>query len=156
MRHPVWGLVMCLALLPALHGQQQPTLGPSNPSLKGPASSQTANVGLLVRMRKVYIHRMDHNLNEKLEGALAHVSWVKVVDKSDEADAIVRGTCFSLRHLKRLHAEVYITDRVSGKSIWQDVIRVPYDPPSLPKAVDHAAAEILIHLNQSIRAAAKH
>jgi len=155
MRHPVWGLAIYLALLPALHGQQRPTLGPSNPSLRGPASSQTANPDLLVRMRKIYIHRMDHNLNEKLADDLAHVSWVKVVDKSDEADAIVRGTCFSLRRLKRLHAEVYISDRVSGESIWQDVIRVPYDPPSLPKAVDQAASEILTHLSQSIRAAAK-
>jgi len=155
MRHPVWGLAMCLALLPPLYGQKRPTLGPSGPSLRGPAASQTANPALLVKMRKVYIERMDDNLNEKLEGALAHVSWVKVVDKSDEADAIIRGTCFSLRRLKRLHAEVYISDRVTGESIWQDVVRVPYDPPGLPKAVDQAASEILLHLDQSIRTAAK-
>jgi len=156
MRHLVWGLAICLVSIPVLRGQQRPTLGPSEPSLNGPASSQTANAGLLVRMRKIYIERIDYNLNEKLSGDLARVSWVKVVDKPEEADAIVRGTCFSLRRLKRLHAEVYFSDRISGKSIWQDVIRIPYDPPALPKAVDQAAAEIMAHLNQSIRAAAKH
>ena len=156
MRHLVWGLAICLVSIPVLHGQQRPTLGPSEPSLNGPASSQTANAGLLVKMRKIYIQRIDHSLNDKLSDDLAHVSWVKVVDKPEEADAIVRGTCFSLRRLKRVHAEVYISDRVSGKSIWQDVIRVPYGPPALPKAVDQAAAEITAHLNQSIRAAAKH
>ena len=83
------------------------------------------------------------------------MSWLKVVNKPEEADAIIRGTCFSLRRLKRLHAEVYITDRVTGKSIWQDAIRVPFNPPALPKAVDQAASEILVHLNESVRTAVK-
>lgn len=154
MKHLVWGLAMCLVLIPVLHGQQRPTLGPSQPSLEGPTSSHTADRRLLLGMRKIYIQRIDHNLNKTLSDDLAHVSWIRVVDKPDEADAIVRGTCFGLRRLKRLHAEIYINDRTSGKSIWQDVIRVPYNPPALPKAVDDAAAEIVAHLNQSIRAAA--
>jgi hypothetical protein len=104
-------------------------------------------------MRKVYIEWMDHNLNEKLTDDLAHISWLKVVEKPEQADAVVRGTCFSLRRLKRLHAEVYISDRVSGKSIWQDVIRVPFNPPALPEAVDQAASEILAHLNESVHTA---
>lgn len=145
---------MLLAPGAVLHSQQRPTLGPSRPSMRGPGSSQTANPRMLVRMRKIYIQRIDHNLNVKLADDLAHVSWIKVVNKPDEADAIVRGTCFSLQRLRRLHAEVYISDRVSGKSIWQDVIRVPYNPPTLSKAVDKAAAEILAHLSQSMRAAA--
>lgn len=151
-------VVCCLAMFFApgvgLHGQQRPTLGPSQPSLRGPGSSQTANPRMLLRMRKIYIQRIDNNLNEQLTDDLAHVSWVKVVNKPDKADAIVRGTCFGLRRLKRLHAEIYISDRISGKSIWQDVVRVPYAPPALPKAVNNAAAEILAHLSQSIRAAA--
>ncbi|MCL5671085.1 MAG: hypothetical protein M1423_07300 [Acidobacteria bacterium] len=106
-------------------------------------------------MRKVYIERIDHNLNVKLADDLAHVSWLKLAKNKDDADAIVRGSCFDLRRLKRLHAEIYITDRVSGQSIWQDVIRVPYDPPDLTKAVNEAASEILAHLNESMRAAAK-
>lgn len=154
MKYAVWCLVIFFVPAVALHSQQRPTLGPSEPSMRGPASSHTANPHLLVRMRKIYIQRIDNNLNEVLTKDLAHVSWVKVVNKPDEADAIVRGTCFGLRNLKRLHAEVYINDRVSGKSIWQDVIRVSYNPPSLSKAVDDAAAEILTHLSQSLRAAA--
>jgi hypothetical protein len=155
MRAFIWSLAICLASVPALYSQQAPTLGPSRPSLEGPANTRTANPRMLVRMRKVYIERIDHNLNVKLADDLAHVSWLKVVDNEDQADAIVRGTCFDLRRLKRLHAEIYISDRVSGKSIWQDVIRVPYNPPDLTKAVDQAASEILAHLNQSVRAAAK-
>lgn len=155
MKRLAWALAICLVPIPMLRGQQRPTLGPSQPSLGGHTSFRTANPRLLVKMRKVYIQRIDHNLNEKLADDLAHVSWVKVVNKPDEADAIVRGTCFSLRRLRRLHAEVYISDRITGKSIWQDVIRVPYDPPSLSKAVDHAATEILAHLNESIHQAAK-
>jgi hypothetical protein len=151
----ILALAMCLAPVPALFGQQAPTLGPSRPSLRGPGNTRTANPRMLVKMRKVYIQRIDHNLNVKLADDLAHVSWLKVVDKEEQADAIVRGTCFDLRRLKRLHAEIYISDRVTGKSIWQDAIRVPYNPPDLTKAVDHAASEILAHLNQSVRAAAK-
>jgi hypothetical protein len=155
MRAFIWGLAMCLASGPVLYGQQAPTLGPSRPSLEGPGNTRTANPRMLVKMRKVYIERIDHDLNVKLADDLAHVSWLKVVDKQDQADAIVRGTCFDLRRLKRLHAEIYISDRVTGKSIWQDVIRVPYNPPDLTKSLDRAASEILAHLNQSVRAAAK-
>lgn len=155
MRHLIWGLAMCLVSVAALHGQQPPTLGPSQPSLEGPGHMRTTDPRMLVKMRKVYIEWIDNNLNEKLADDIAHVRWVKVVDKKDEADAVVRGSCFSLRRLKRLHAEVYINDRVTGKPIWQDVIRVPYNPPGLPKAVAQAASEILAHLNQSIHAAAE-
>ena len=154
MRHLIWGLAMCLVSIPVLHGQQAPTLGPSRPSLEGPTNTRIANPRRLVKMRKVYIERIDHNLNVKLADDIAHVSWLKVVDNEDEADAIVRGTCFDLRRLKRLHAEVYISDRVTGKSIWQDVVRVPYDPAALQKAVDQAASDILAHLNESMHAAA--
>jgi hypothetical protein len=155
MRAFIWGLAMCLASVPVLYSQQAPTLGPSRPSLEGPGNARTANPRMLVKMRKVYIERIDHNLNVKLEDDLAHVSWLKVVENEDQADAIVRGTCFDLRRLKRLHAEIYISDRVTGKPIWQDVIRVPYRPPDLTKAVDQAASEILAHLNESVRGAAK-
>jgi len=155
MRHLIWGVAMCLVSIPVLLGQQAPTLGPSQPSLRGPTSFRTANARRLMKMRRVYIQRMDHKLNEKLADDIAHVSWLKVVDKPGEADAIVRGTCFSLRRLKRLHAEVYISDRITGKAIWQDVIRVPYDAAAPQKAVDRAASDILEHLNESMHAAAR-
>ncbi|HKT10233.1 MAG TPA: hypothetical protein VJW77_00270 [Terriglobia bacterium] len=156
MRHLMWGLAICLMSMPALCAQQQaPTLGPSRPSLEGPGNTRTANPGRLVKMRTVYIERIDHNLNGQLADDLAHVSWLRVVDKEDDADAIVRGTCFDLRRLKRLHAEVYISDRVTGKSIWQDVVRVPLDPAAPQKAVGQAASDILEHLNESMHTAAK-
>ncbi len=155
MRHLIWGLAMCLVSIPVLQGQQAPTLGPSRPSLEGPANTRTANPRRLMKMRRVYIQRMDQDLDVKLADDIAHVSWLKVVDKPEEADSIVRGTCFSLRRLKLLHAEVYISDRVTGKSIWQDVIRVPYDSAAPKKAVDRAASDILEHLNESMHAAAK-
>lgn len=155
MRRLFWALAICLVLTPALFSQQAPTLGPSGPSLGESGNTRTTNPGLLLKMRKVYIERIDHNLNDKLGDDMAHISWLKVVSSEDDADAIIRGTCFDLPHLKRMHAEIYITDRVSGKSIWQDAVRVPFGPPDLSKAVDQAASEILAHLNASVRTAAK-
>ena len=155
MRHVIWALAICLLSIPVLRAQQAPTLGPSNPSLRGPRSSRTANVRMLMRMRRVYIQRIDHNLNEKLADDLAKTRWLKVVDKPEDADAIIRGTCFTLRRLKMLHAEVYISDRVSGKPIWQDVVRIPDDQAAPQKAVGRAASDILEHLNESMHEAAE-
>lgn len=156
MRRLVWGLAITLMSIPLMYGQQRPTLGPPEPgapSLQGPRSTRTNNPRKLLKMRTIYIQWIDHDLNEVLTRDFSHVSWVKVVKERSEADAIVRGTCFSLKNLKRLHTEVYISDRVTGGSIWQDVVRVPYDPPDLSKAVDNAAAKVLADLNQSIQRA---
>jgi hypothetical protein len=156
MKRLVWALAICLAPVAALRGQQQPpTLGPSQPSLQGPGSSRGGDLRMLAKVRRVYIDWIDNNLNEKLADDLGHVSWLKVVDKPDEADAVIRGSCYSLSRLKRLNVEVYLNDRVSGKSIWQDSIHVPFNPPDLSKAVGDAAAEIMDHLNQSIHAASR-
>ncbi len=150
MRHLFGALAICLISIQMLPAQQAPTLGSSGPSLEGPSTFRTANRHMLVRMRRVYIARIDHNLDEKLADRLAHVSGLKVVKNKDDADAIVRGTCFDLRRLKRLDAEVYISDRITGQAIWQDVIHVPSDPKDLSKAVGQAASEITAHLNASI------
>ena len=155
MRHLFWTLAICLISVQVLPAQQAPTLDSSRPSLETPSNLRTADRRMLVKIRKVYIARIDHNLDEKLADDLAHVSGLKVVKNEDDADAIVRGTCFDLRRLKRLDAEVYISDRITGKAIWQDVIRVSSDPTDLAKAVDQAASEITAHLNESIRRAAR-
>lgn len=158
MKRLVWGLAICLVSVPLLYGQQRPTLGPSgpgNPSMRAPGSFRTTNRGRLLKMRTIYIQRISNKLNEILTKDLSHSNWVKVVNKPSEADAIVRGSCFTLRNLKRLHTEVYITDRVSGASIWQDIVSVPYNPPTLSKSVDDAAAKVLSDLNQSIRVASR-
>lgn len=155
MKRLIWGLALCLAFVPVLYGQQAPTLGPTTgPSLRGPGSFRTANPHLLMKMRTVYIQRIDHDMSGKLSDDLSHVSWLKVVKDKDKADAIVRGTCFTLKNLKRLHTEIYITDRITGKAIWQDVIRVPYNPPSVPIAVNKTASEVVAHLDRSINVAA--
>lgn len=156
MRRVIWGLAIGLLSIPLIYGQQRPTLGPPEPgapSLRGPSSMRTNNPRKLLKMRKIYIQRIDHNLKEVLTRDFSHVSWVKVVNKPSEADAIVRGTCFDLKNLRRLHTEIYISDRVTGASIWQDVVRVPYNPPDVSKAVDKAAAKVLADLNQSIQLA---
>lgn len=159
MKRLMSGLAICLFSIPLLYAQQRPTLGPppgtGEPSVRGPVSSRTTNPGKLLRMRKIYIQRISHNFNEVLTNDLAHATRVKVVNKQSEADAVVRGTCFTLRNLRRLHAEVYISERVTGASIWQDAVNVPFDPPTLSKAVDNAAFKILSDLNQSLREASK-
>ena len=116
MRRLLWALAICLIPAPALPAQEAPTLGPSRPSLESPSTLRTGNPRMLVKMRRVYIDWIDHNMNEKLADSLAHVPGLKVVKKQDAADAIIRGTCFDLRRMKRLDAEVYITDRITGKA----------------------------------------
>lgn len=159
MKRLMSGLAICLFSIPLLYAQQRPTLGPppgtGEPSVRGPVTSRTTNPRKLLRMRDIYIQRISHNFNEVLTKDLAHATRVKVVSKPSEADAVIRGVCFTLRNLKKLHAEVYINERASRASIWQDVVEVPYDPPDLSKAVDNAAAKILTDLNQSLRKASK-
>lgn len=154
MKRLLWGVLICLASAALLQGQEQrPTLGPSEPSLRGPSSATTADRRRLLAVRKIYIERIDNKLSDKIMEELSKSSMFRVVDKSDEADAILRGTCFRSRRLKRLHSEVYLTDRANGSSIWQDIVYVPWDPPGLNKAVDKSAAEIVTHLFQSMRQA---
>ncbi len=156
MKHLLLGVLICLVAAPLLQGQEQrPTLGPSEPSLQGPGSTTTADRKRLLEVRKIYIERIDNKLSDKLAEDLARSSLLRIVDKPDDADAILRGTCFRLNSLKRLHSEVYLTDRINGTSIWQDIILVPWNPPSLNKAVGQTAARITTQLFESIRQAEK-
>lgn len=133
--------------------QQRPTLGaPTEPSLGGPRSSTTTDPRKLTRVRSIYVERIDNMLSDRLAEGLAKMGRFRVVASRNEADAVVRGTCFDSRRLKSVHSEVYLTDR-SGASIWQDDVRRPFNPPPLPKVVDNTAAEILQHLGDSIREA---
>jgi hypothetical protein len=131
--------------------QQKPTLGEA-PSLGGPRTSTTTDSHKLLRVRTVFIETIDNSLNEKLGEALSKAGPFRVVAKRSEADAILRGTCFDSRRLKRLHSEVFLTDPRGG-SIWQDIIREPFNPPALDKAVTDSAAVIAAHLGESIREA---
>lgn len=153
MKHLLTAVLVCLALAPLLPAQQRPTLGPSEPSLGGPGAGTTINRQMLLRVRKIYIGRIDNKLSDKIVEDIAGSSMLRVVDKPGDADGILRGTCFRSRRLKRLHSEVFLSDSVSGKAVWQDIVLVPWNPPALNKAVDRSAAEIVTHLFQSIRQA---
>jgi hypothetical protein len=159
MKHLLMGMLVLLAVAPLLHGQQseqRPTLGPSEPSLGGPSSATITNQRKLVGVHKVYVDRISNKLSDKIIQDLSHSSLLQVVDKRDEADAILRGTCFRLSHLKSLHSEVYLSDRVTGDSLWQDIVLVPWNPPTLNQSVDKAAARIVTQLFESIRLAQRH
>jgi len=131
--------------------QQKPTLGEA-PSLSGPRTSSTTDIRKLLRVRTVYIETIDNSLNEKLAEALSKTGPFQVVVKRNEADAILRGTCFDSRRLKKLHSEVFLTDPHGG-SIWSDIIREPFNPPPLDKAVMDSASVIVAHLGESLREA---
>jgi hypothetical protein len=154
MKHLLMGVLVCLAAAGLLlRGQERPTLGPSEPSLGGPGAGTTINQRRLLRIRKIYIEQIDNKLSDKIMEDLSGSSALRVVDKAEDADAILRGTCFRSRRLKRLHSEVYLSERVGGASVWQDVVLVPWNPPALNKSVDKSAAEIVTHLFESIRRA---
>jgi hypothetical protein len=134
--------------------QNRPTLGPPPPpSLNGPRSSTTTDPQKLIRLRKVYVERIDNMLSDKLMEGLAKGGRFRIVADVKAADAILRGTCFDSHRLKSLHSEVFISDRATGASIWQDSIRRPFNPPTLEKAVDDTAALVLEHLNDSVQEA---
>lgn len=134
---------------------QRPTLGKSGdePSLRGGHSYAVLDVRKLEKVHKVYVQRIDNFLNDKLVAGLTQMGRFKIVEKSSEADAVVRGTCFDSRRLKSVHTEIFIADAHTDKPIWQDDVRVPYKPASLEKAVNDTASQILQHLTESLQVA---
>ncbi len=136
---------------PTLGPQPGLSLGPSPaPSLNGPRSSSTTDARKLVSVRAVYIEPIDNALSEKLADGLTHLGRFRVVAHRNEADAVLSGSCFDSHRLRVVHSEVFLNDRNSGASIWQDNLRVPYNPPPLAKAMDVTAATILQHLSDSV------
>ncbi len=163
MRRIVVLLALALSLAPLLKAQeaqpqggdqeQKPTLGPKpGPSESGPRTATVNDSRKLVRIRTLFVERMDNDLNESLVASLGKLGRFKMASNAKEADAIVRGSCLESRRLKRLHTEVSITDR-GGGSIWQDIILRPYNPPSLAQAVNDTAQAIAEHLGESINQA---
>jgi hypothetical protein len=105
-----------------------------------------------MRIRTIYVERMDNALSEKLMLSLGKLGRFRMASKAREADAVMTGSCLESRRLKRLHSEVFITDR-GGGSIWQDDIIRPYNPPSLEQAVNETAEAVAEHLSESINEA---
>lgn len=139
---------------PEAESQKRPTLGPSdNLSPGGPRSSTTTDPQKLTHMRKIYVERIDNQLSDKLMEGLSKTGRYQIVLEEKEADSVVRGSCLDSRRLKSVHSEVFISDRASGVSIWQDSVRSSFNPPTLDKAVEQSAGLILAHLNDSVHEA---
>lgn len=134
--------------------QQRPTLGPAPaPTLEaGPRTATTRDGRKLMHIRSLYIERIDNSLSDKLLEAFAKSGRFRVVAKLKEADGTVRGSCLESRRLKRVHSEIFISDR-NGASVWQDTVYRPFNPPSLDQAVSDTATLFTEHLEESVREA---
>ena len=134
--------------------QKPPTLGGDGeaPSLAGPHSANTNDAGRLVRIHSIFIDSMDNGLAEKLIDEIGAHGPFRVAASRQDADAVLRGTCFDSTRLKTVHSEVFLTSR-GGESIWQDVVRQPYKPPPLARAVGTTAEVIAADLAASVREA---
>jgi hypothetical protein len=132
--------------------EKPPTLG-KNTSPEAPRTSTTNDPRRLMSIKTIYVDRIDNSLSDKLADGLSKIGRFRIVAERKDADAIVYGTCFDSRRLKTVHSEVFLHDRASGASIWQDVVRRHYNPPPLSKAVDDTATIVLGHLTESIQEA---
>jgi hypothetical protein len=134
--------------------EKRPTLGPAPaPTLgAGPRTATTNDARKLMRIRSLYIERIDNSLSDKLLEALAKSGRFRIVTKPKEADGTVRGSCLESRRLKRVHSEIFISDR-NGASVWQDTVYRPFSPPSLDQAVSDTATLLAEHLEESVREA---
>jgi hypothetical protein len=164
MKRSGWLLAIAFLLVPVLGAQeaqkpeggkeQQPTLGPSTaPGMQGPRTATVNDYRKLMRIRSIYVERMDNALSEKLVLSLGKLGRFRIAATPKEADAIMTGSCLESRRLKRLHSEVFIADR-GGGSIWQDNLYRPYNPPSLEQAVKETAQMVAEHLGESFSEAA--
>jgi hypothetical protein len=134
--------------------EERPTLGPrTGPALgSSPDSSTTTDLRKLLRIRTLYIERIDNSLSDKLVETLGKWGRFHLVTKAKDADATLRGSCLESRRLKHVHSDVFISDR-NGASVWQDTIYRPFNPPGLDQAVSDTATLVGTHLEQSVRAA---
>jgi hypothetical protein len=138
----------------AAPSKHPPTLGPQRGPgiLPGPDTSTTIDLKRLMRVQTLYIESIDNSLSDKLVEALGKWGRFRLVAKEKEADATLRGSCLESRRLKHVHSEIFISDR-SGKSIWQDTIYRPFNPPTLDQAVGDTANVVAAHLARIVRAA---
>jgi len=130
---------------------ERPTLGPRHgPDVAtGPDTSTTIDIRLLMRIHTLFIENIDNSLSDKLVEVLGKWGRFRLVTKAKDADATLRGSCLESRRLKHLHSEIFISDR-SGKSVWQDTIYRPFNPPTLDEAVDDTATVVAAHLQRTI------
>ena len=133
--------------------QKPPTLGGGEaPSLAGPHSANTNDPRQLLHVHAIFIDPMDNGLAERLIEQIGSHGPFRIAPSRQQADAVLRGTCFDSTRLKTVHSEVFLTSR-GGESIWQDIIRQPYRPPPLARAVATTAEVIAADLAASVREA---
>ena len=139
---------------PKQQQEERPTLGPrTGPGVEsGPLTSTTNDLRKLMRIHTLYIQNIDNSLSDKLVESLGKWGRIRLVTKEKDADAILRGSCMESRRLKRVHSEVFISDR-NGASVWQDTIYRPFNPPTLDQAVSDTANLVAQHLQQTVQAA---
>jgi hypothetical protein len=137
---------------PSQQQEDRPTLGPRNSpgEVTGPDTSSTTDIRKLMAIRTLYIESIDNSLSDKLIETIGKLGRFRLVTTAKDADATLRGSCLESRRLKRVHSEVFISDRKGG-SIWQDEIFRPFNPPALDKAVTDTATLVGQHLAMSIR-----
>jgi hypothetical protein len=136
--------------------EERPTLGPRNgPGIEsGPPTSTTNDLRKLMRIHTLFIQNIDNSLSDKLVESLGKWGRFRLVTKEKEADAILRGSCLESRRLKRVHSEVFISDR-NGASVWQDTVLRPFNPPTLDQAVIDTATLVAEHLERTIQEAGR-
>jgi hypothetical protein len=133
--------------------QNPPTLGgKEGPSLAGPHSANTNDPSRLLHVHSIFIDQIDNGLADRLVQEIGSHGPFRIAAKRQEADAVLRGTCFDSTRLKTVHSEVFLTSR-GGESIWQDIVRQPYRPPPLARAVETTAEVIAEDLALSVREA---
>jgi|SRR5579862_3183142 len=137
---------------PSQQQEERPTLGPRSApgEVSGPDSSTTTDIRKLMAIRTLYIESIDNSLSDKLIESIGKLGRFRLVTNAKDADATLRGSCLESHRLKRVHSEVFISDRRGG-SIWQDEIYRPFNPPALDKAVADTATLVGEHLAMSIR-----
>lgn len=135
---------------------KRPSLGPAPPpTLMGPRTSTTNDPRKLLRVKKVYVERMENNLHEKLIEALTKIHRFSLVGDYSEADAVLRGTCMDMKRLKTLKTDVFLNE-VNGASLWQDIVRRPINPPTVEVAATETSEIIATHLADSMVEAERH
>lgn len=129
---------------------ERPSLGRApSPSLRSPRASNIMDRRKLLRVRRVFVEPIDNFLNERLLEGIGKSGVFRIAAERKEADAVIRGTCLDSRRLKQVHCEIYLNDN-QGSAIWQDSVRVPFNPPPLAKAMEQTASLVVEHLKESV------
>ena len=136
---------------PSQQQEERPTLGPRNSpgEVTGPDTSSTTDIRKLMAIRSLYIESIDNSLSDKLIETIGKLGRFRLVTSAKDADATLRGSCLESRRLKRVHSEVFISDR-NGASVWQDSIYRPYTPPALDQAITDTANLVQAHLERTL------